>query len=80
MKIGSIFVINKWKNIKCSSFNKIPGNTFTVSHNTLIRPIQQLYAYCTVSTGSEQPLHLPQWKAFESLDIQFPDKLETIIA
>lgn len=53
MKIGSIFVINKWKNIKCSSFNKIPGNTVSLPH--LFRSTQQLYAYCTVSTGSEQP-------------------------
>lgn len=45
----------EWKNIKCSSFNKIPGNTWTVSHfNVLIWPTQQLHAYHIDSTGSEQ--------------------------
>lgn len=33
-----IFLINEWKNIKCSSFNKIQGNTYTVSHLTCSGP------------------------------------------
>ena len=54
MKIGSYFFINKWKNIKCSSFNKIQGNRYTVSSLTVLWPTSN-YAHCVVSTGSEKP-------------------------
>jgi len=38
------------------------------------------YMLIVLSLQAVNSLHLPQWKAFQSLDLQFPDKLETIIA
>lgn len=36
------FLINEWKNIKCSSFNKIQGNRYTVKSSHMFWPTLSL--------------------------------------